>query len=224
MDLRQKLYDNKASISQDLDRLGIARYQKALSLVQLETQSKVLDIGCRRCPLLHLMNEQGNPIQYTGIDIAEEIVERNQTRWPEGSFVQGDITAGTVFEDDHFDYVFAMEVMEHVPAPASMLQEVHRVLKPEGRLLLSVPNPFYYLEWINEVRGAPDTEGHIYAWADNNLRKLLEFNGFEAEERVGTYLEIPTRMRGAWQRDKLILLQRIPAFFSRSRVYRCKPV
>lgn len=219
------LYKQRAAEGREDDPLGTARYEKAIGLADLVEGHRVLDIGCRRCPLLAIGQRRGGPrLDYTGVDIAAQNVEEGRVRWPDATFVQADITDGTDFGDGAFDRVFAMEVMEHVSSPFHMLREVHRVLADDGRLILSVPNPYYWKEWLNEIRRAPDTEGHIYAWADNNLHKLFELTGFEVEERVGTYIEVPLRLRGAWRDNKLWLMRNPPALFARSRVYRCRKV
>ena len=219
------LYTQRAQEGREDDPLGTARYRAAMRMADLRTGQRVLDIGCRRSPLLVLLDQPGKPkIRYTGVDIAEENVIAGRHRWPEARFEQADITDGTPFDDGAFDRIFAMEVMEHVASPFHMLTEVRRLLALDGQLILSVPNPYYWTEWVNELRGVPDTEGHIFAWADNNLRKLLELVGFEVVERRSTYLEVPLRLRGAWQRNKLLLLPRPPAALARSRVYRCRKV
>lgn len=43
------------------------------------------------------------------------------------------------FPDDHFDQILSFDVLEHIPDYRAALAECHRVLKPGGRLLLSVP-------------------------------------------------------------------------------------
>jgi ubiquinone/menaquinone biosynthesis C-methylase UbiE len=47
------------------------------------------------------------------------------------------------FPDNTFDQVLCLMVMEHVKDPVSLLQGISRVLKPGGRLILSVPNELY---------------------------------------------------------------------------------
>ncbi len=52
----------------------------------------------------------------------------------------GDEVTDTLnFPDDHFDYVTLLGVMEHLENPEGLVREVHRVLKPGGRLIFTTP-------------------------------------------------------------------------------------
>jgi SAM-dependent methyltransferase len=68
-----------------------------------------------------------------------------------------------------FETVVISEVLEHVPVPETVLREAARVLKPEGRLLVTVPFVFYEHE-------APHDYGRF---TRHGLRALLERSGFE---------------------------------------------
>lgn len=48
------------------------------------------------------------------------------------------------FEDEHFDVVLSTEVIEHSPDPKKAVQEMHRVLKKKGILVLTVPNKVWH--------------------------------------------------------------------------------
>ena len=72
------------------------------------------------------------------------------------------------FENGHFDSVLTSQVLEHVFTPDEFLQEIHRVLKPDGRLLLTVP-------FVWDEHEQP----YDYArYSSFGLRHLLEKNGF----------------------------------------------
>jgi ubiquinone/menaquinone biosynthesis C-methylase UbiE len=48
------------------------------------------------------------------------------------------------FDDDSFDCVMCVDVIEHLPDPAHFLREFYRVLRPSGRLLLSFGPPWFH--------------------------------------------------------------------------------
>jgi len=76
----------------------------------------------------------------------------------------------TDFEDNTFDYVLLLEVFEHLFSPYSVLKEVHRILKAEGGVIITYPNPLSleklikYIkqknlldsQFLNSFKGAPD--------------------------------------------------------------------
>lgn len=58
------------------------------------------------------------------------------------------------FRSAAFDTAISCDVLEHVPDPSSWFQEVHRVLKPGGQLLLKTPNRYHYAPTI--ARWSPE--------------------------------------------------------------------
>ncbi|WP_436344030.1 class I SAM-dependent methyltransferase [Natronorubrum sp. FCH18a] len=55
------------------------------------------------------------------------------------------------FEDNSFDLVFSEYVFEHLPDPQSALEEIDRVLRPEGSFVVLVPNPRHYYARIADI-------------------------------------------------------------------------
>lgn len=105
--------------------------------------------------------------------------------------VQGTVEA-LPFRDGAFDVVIATELIEHVRYPATMLREVHRVLRAGGELLLSTPNAaslhtrFFLLLFGAFVPDRVDHDGadlgHLHFFDHDYTRKLLSEAGFEVIE------------------------------------------
>lgn len=74
-------------------------------------------------------------------------------------------------DDDHFDRILFNQVLEHVPDPRVVLAELHRVLKPGGRLLCTCP--LFYEEHQKPY--------DYYRYTKYALRMLFEEAGFEVE-------------------------------------------
>lgn len=97
------------------------------------------------------------------------------------------------FADNTFDLITSMEVIEHVGKPYQMMEEIHRVLKPKGLVLLTYPSldfPFTY-DPINRIlsffgdkhisQGA-FAFGHDYLISPRVFRKNVQALGFEILE------------------------------------------
>jgi SAM-dependent methyltransferase len=82
--------------------------------------------------------------------------------------VLADVCDLRCFQAESFDAVFLMEVLEHVPTPDLAISEIHRVLAPGGRFVLSTPFMF-------EIHEGPHD---YYRFTEHGLRHLLR--GFDA--------------------------------------------
>lgn len=125
-------------------------------------QGELLDVGCGVKPYRCLFNSP----RYIGLDIDSELTRK---RGIADVFYDG---AHFPLRDGEFESVLCNQVLEHVFTPDAFLQEVHRVMRPGGKLLLTVPflwdeheQPFDYARY-----------------SSFGLRALLERNGFRIIE------------------------------------------
>jgi SAM-dependent methyltransferase len=97
---------------------------------------KILDAGCGTGAILQRL---GNPGRNVGIDLAPEAISFCQQRGLD-NVRQGNICA-LPFEDASFDAVICSSVLYHewVADVAGAVREMHRVLRPDGVLVINVP-------------------------------------------------------------------------------------
>lgn len=80
--------------------------------------------------------------------------------------------------DESFDVVFLLEVLEHLDYPEKALEEISRILKPSGYLILGVPRePLWCM--LNMARGKylahfGNTTGHLNHWSKVTLKMYME--------------------------------------------------
>src|SRR3989344_1122900 len=105
---------------------------------------KILDVGFGSGGIVVSFNRAG--AESYGVDVDPElkdIAERNIAN--NNAKVELKIYNGRVlpYPDQYFDFVTSSSVLEHVSYPEELLNEVLRVLKPNGRFLLTLPNKYY---------------------------------------------------------------------------------
>ena len=117
-----------------------ARYWRLLG--PLSESSRVLDVGCGAGDLGRYKPEG---IHVFGIDHDIGAV-RGASRFETTQSV--DLERSQLpFPDGYFSGAFAKDILEHVTQPNKLLAEIHRVLAPRARLLVSVPMEFPWVVW-----------------------------------------------------------------------------
>ena len=142
--------------------------------------ARVADVGAGDAPFRELFAHA----RYATVDWAESLHEGAE---------RSDIVASAdsiPVRDGAFDAVLLTQVLEHVPEPASVLSELHRILSDGGTLYLTAP-----LVW--ELHELPHD---YYRYTSEGLRHLLESAGFtsvEVEPRNDCFTTLAQLMRNA---------------------------
>ncbi len=127
----------------------------------------LLDVGCGSQQYRQFLR----CTEYVGIDSSAE-------RAPP---VVGDVTR-MPFREGEFDSALCTEVLEHLPEPGLCLDEIHRVVRPGGTVLFTVPMTVY-------THSEPYD---FFRYTEYGLRYLVEKHGFEIEtmRRLGGVVSV----------------------------------
>jgi 2-polyprenyl-3-methyl-5-hydroxy-6-metoxy-1,4-benzoquinol methylase len=150
-----------------------------------------LDAGCGTGTLARfLAGRKGCKV--LGVDASEEMISRCAPA-PNTEFRQIRDICETGLADATFDGVLCSSTLEYVPDPSAALRELCRVLKPNGMLLVSVPNshpiarwPLVTMFWLTKRLGRRrwyeylDHSKHCYS--KSGFGDLLRRCGFHAED------------------------------------------
>jgi len=182
------------------------RILKCASLIG--NHSKFLDIGCGDGKLAENFAHRAGFSQIYGIDNDKECIRQAEKRGINAKYI--DATEKLPFEDNFFDAVLCSQVVEHLDNVDILLEEIQRVLKPGGKLMISVPNlcslhnrifmlfgyqptvisPSSRFSFGNPVQKGEKLEksvGHRHnkAFAPKAFREMLKYYGFDIKYYYG---------------------------------------
>lgn len=149
----QDFYDNffKAEdedlYAQDL-RYLLRSQEIQRTLADLPTQAIVVDTGCGLGHLLSDLSKTRSDLQLYGIDYSQASATLVQKRLGLAAQVQQGSLLKLPFDDYFADAVICLEVLEHISDENKPLEEIHRILKKGGRLIVSVPSHYYFPEYL----------------------------------------------------------------------------
>lgn len=123
---------------------------------------RLLDIGCGNGAYTTVMAEGFDEVYALDVEPIRLDELRKRVRDDHRFHVSQGSAERLDFANDYFDIVSAIEVLEHIVDVDRAVSEVHRVLRPGGAFLVSVPNRLFPLE-LHTVAVRPEHE-HDARW------------------------------------------------------------
>ncbi|MDY6934524.1 MAG: class I SAM-dependent methyltransferase [Spirochaetota bacterium] len=176
-------------------------HREDLALNLLEKGENFLDIGCGTGSLLFKAKSKYNHIY--GIDIVDSKInkakkEAEARKINNSYFFVSNINEKIDFQDNMFDAVTCIAVIEHIFDPYSIVNEIYRIIKNGGIFIADVPNIAYIKQRFClllgrlPVTGSPYNwketgwdSGHLHYFTEKTFCNLLEDCGFKILEVTG---------------------------------------
>ena len=173
-------------------RLFTERITNAVQALNIQPGAKVLEVGVGTGLSLAAYPAH---CEVTGIDLAPDMLERAREKtfdngWRHIRLREMD-ALNLDFPDNSFDYVTSFHVISVVPDPVRMMNEIHRVCKPEGKVVI-----------INHFRTTKPVIGPLVGALDPLTRRL----GWSASLRLTqAFGEVPIRIEKRFKPSPLSL-------------------
>jgi len=138
----------------------LARYKFAVNFVE---GKKAIDLGCGARKGSLLLSQKAEMV--IGADISMEAISYAKKTWPRMNLFYTVLDATELpFWKNVFDVVVSFEVVEHIADYVNYIEEVQRIVKPDGICILSTPNKYF---------GYQSNPEHIKEFSREELEDLL---------------------------------------------------
>lgn len=138
---------------------------------------KILDFGCGKGKILSEIIKVNPYLNVAGVDVSTEALEIIRKKFKKYKFYQIKDGEKLPFKTNSFDFIIASDVLEHVYDTENVFFELARVLKPKGKILITVPYHgliknliifLFFFEFIFDPQGP-----HIRFFTKKSLLRCL---------------------------------------------------
>lgn len=164
-----EIYDNTSN-----GKHSSKLYSTVVKEIESDKYNFLLDVGCGTGNVLAKLSPEKD---FYGIDLSDQMIAVAQKRLPHIKFVVGD-SSDLPWDNSVFDVVNCTDSFHHYPEPTKVLNEMHRVLKNKGRLVIT--DPYYPLVirfFINTFARFGDS-GDVRIYSQKEITALLKNTGF----------------------------------------------
>lgn len=115
------------------------KWQAIKNLIPRDPNLKILDFGCGKGAITEEIIKINPRIYITGVDISSKAINVIKKKIKTHEFIRINNEQKLPFKSNTFDFILALDVIEHIYDTELILKELQRVLKKNGKILISVP-------------------------------------------------------------------------------------
>jgi SAM-dependent methyltransferase len=149
----------------------------AKGVIPFRGSGKILDIGVGGGSYLYRLKQLG----WNTFGVEPSAIGWHRARSLGLNVFHGPLE-DAAFPDKFFDVIRLSNVLEHLPNPRATFKEIHRILKPDGLVYVTVPNTDGLgFRLFRENWYAIDVPRHVISYAPKTLQTLAEITGFKIQ-------------------------------------------
>jgi len=176
------------------------RVKAIFKVIGIKREDCIIEIGCGAGNVI----DKASAYKLIGVDISSSVLRRARQRLNEKVHLFQADAQNLPCKDQAFTKIICSEVLEHLIDPPAALREMARIVKPQGAVVISVPNE----SMINQIK-----------------RVLIRFGIFEwLFRRRGSYEEMPEKMEDEWHLHTYPLKEWLDLFEKSFKVTRLKSI
>jgi len=179
--IEKKVYDKRASsYDNSIWARWIHSWVENFSS-DIPRKCSIIDIGCGTGNVLYELTKK-DPYLLAGIDMSPKsiAIAKNKLKNSKAELKVGDAENKLPWGDKTFDIAVLTATIHHFPNPKKVLDEVFRVLKSEGRIIIADPYFFFPLrQIINLILRIYPINGDLHFFSQRELRDLMKKCGFQ---------------------------------------------
>jgi ubiquinone/menaquinone biosynthesis C-methylase UbiE len=164
-DRRWSFYVN-ATVRETIDRLD------------LNSHERILDLGCGTGTLIEHLLHLAPEIEIVGLDPSAEMLSVARQKLPDSVELRVGSADSIPFPNESFDRVISTSAFHYFRSPAQALRETKRVLKPNGRLVITDWCDDYLTCRVLDVFLRLFDRAHFRTYGVSECQKILQAEGF----------------------------------------------
>ncbi len=145
-----------------------------------------LDVGCGKGGTAALLARKGIAVDGVSCDTEELAAAGKVCR----RVIQCDVSYGLPgLVAESYDCILCSHILEHIAYPQQLLQDIHRVLRKDGTLIVVIPNLFFWSDRLKLLMGRWEYQPfgtfdytHLRWYTRKSLVELITSHGFVAEK------------------------------------------
>lgn len=151
-----------------------ATLQETLQRVVIKPQDRVLDLGCGTGSLLELIYARFPKASLAGLDPSVEMLSVAREKLPASVDFRSGSAERIPFENDSFDVLLSTNAFHYFRRPTQAIQEMIRVLKPQGSLIITDWCHDYLICRICDLFLRRFNQAHFRTYGVHDFQMMLE--------------------------------------------------